>query len=67
MMRKQRLERESNQTSQEKINYVMMNKKLSNLEKLQRIKEETGRMERLSLENDRQSGQPPSDHQQMIE
>lgn len=56
VIRAQRLDRESKQTSQEKINLVMNNKKLSNLEKLQRIKEETGRMERLAGENDRQSG-----------
>jgi hypothetical protein len=56
MMRAQRMDRESKQTSQEKINLVMMNKKLNPLEKLQRIKEETGRMERESLEKDRQSG-----------
>jgi len=53
MMRAQRIDRESKQTSQEKINLVMMNKKLTNLEKLQKIKEETGNMERLAGENDR--------------
>ena len=45
----------------------MINKKLTNLEKLQKIKEETGRMERISLENDRQSGQPPSNNHQILQ
>ena len=48
-MRAQRMDRESKQSSQEKINSVMMNKKMTTLEKLQRIKEETGHMERESL------------------
>lgn len=53
-LRSQRLAKEKNTSAQEKISLVMTNTKLSKLEKLQRIREETGTLERKAIDKDRQ-------------